>query len=239
MPRAGRLGVRPPRSPAPLSRERGDGGEGAAAADPARGAVRADPARYRRAARSRARDRSRRRTGAALGRDRPRVLDRAHPWRRRSGWPTRACSRPSASGPSSARFVNKAVKRLERKGIDADGHVVGTRKSTKRILQEAGIRGLRRDRDGCRPRPQPRARRLRLVPGAPAGPPQGEDPRVPGIRSGLGAAFGGIRGTMRARPDHAGAPPGTDARRNGPMDAAKRPPKPRAPPMAARAAAPA
>jgi nucleotide-binding universal stress UspA family protein len=34
-------------------------------------------------------------------------------------------------------IVSKAVKRLERKGLEADGHVVGTRKSTKRILQEA------------------------------------------------------------------------------------------------------
>ena len=38
-------------------------------------------------------------------------------------------------------IVNRAVKRLERKGIDADGHVVGTRKSTKRILQEAQLAG--------------------------------------------------------------------------------------------------
>jgi nucleotide-binding universal stress UspA family protein len=38
-------------------------------------------------------------------------------------------------------IVNKAVKRLERKGIEADGHVVGTRKSTKRILQEAEFAG--------------------------------------------------------------------------------------------------
>jgi nucleotide-binding universal stress UspA family protein len=38
-------------------------------------------------------------------------------------------------------IVNKAVKRLERKGIDADGHVVGTRKTTKRILQEASLAG--------------------------------------------------------------------------------------------------
>jgi nucleotide-binding universal stress UspA family protein len=39
------------------------------------------------------------------------------------------------------RIVERAVKRLERKGIDADGHVVGTRKSTKRILQEAEFAG--------------------------------------------------------------------------------------------------
>ncbi len=39
------------------------------------------------------------------------------------------------------KIVDRAVKRLERKGIDADGHVVGTRKSTKRILQEAEFAG--------------------------------------------------------------------------------------------------
>jgi nucleotide-binding universal stress UspA family protein len=38
-------------------------------------------------------------------------------------------------------LVANAVKRLKRKGIDADGHVVGTRKSTKRILQEAELAG--------------------------------------------------------------------------------------------------
>jgi nucleotide-binding universal stress UspA family protein len=34
-------------------------------------------------------------------------------------------------------IVAKAIKRLERQGIEADGHVVGTRKSTKRICDEA------------------------------------------------------------------------------------------------------
>jgi nucleotide-binding universal stress UspA family protein len=34
-------------------------------------------------------------------------------------------------------IVAKAVERLERKGVNADGHVVGTRKATKRICQEA------------------------------------------------------------------------------------------------------
>jgi nucleotide-binding universal stress UspA family protein len=38
-------------------------------------------------------------------------------------------------------IVERAVKRLERKGIEAEGHVVGTRKSTKRILQEAEFAG--------------------------------------------------------------------------------------------------
>jgi len=34
-------------------------------------------------------------------------------------------------------MVRKVVKRLRRKGIDADGHVLGTRNATKRICQEA------------------------------------------------------------------------------------------------------
>jgi nucleotide-binding universal stress UspA family protein len=38
-------------------------------------------------------------------------------------------------------IVGRAVARLKRKGVDADGHVVGTRKSTKRILQEATLAG--------------------------------------------------------------------------------------------------
>jgi len=36
-------------------------------------------------------------------------------------------------------MVRNIVKRLKRKGIEADGRVVGTRKSTKVILQEAEI----------------------------------------------------------------------------------------------------
>jgi nucleotide-binding universal stress UspA family protein len=34
-------------------------------------------------------------------------------------------------------IVTKAIKRLKRKGLEADGHVVGTRKSTKKICEEA------------------------------------------------------------------------------------------------------
>lgn len=34
-------------------------------------------------------------------------------------------------------IVEKAVKRLRRKGIEAEGHVLGTRKATKKILEEA------------------------------------------------------------------------------------------------------
>ena len=39
-------------------------------------------------------------------------------------------------------LVNQAVKRLRRRGIEADGQVLGTRKSTRRILDEAA-------REGC------------------------------------------------------------------------------------------
>jgi nucleotide-binding universal stress UspA family protein len=38
-------------------------------------------------------------------------------------------------------IVAKAIKRLKRKGIEADGHVVGTRNPTKGIVKEAKIHG--------------------------------------------------------------------------------------------------
>jgi nucleotide-binding universal stress UspA family protein len=38
-------------------------------------------------------------------------------------------------------IVAKAIKRLKRKGIAAEGHVVGTRKTTRRILDEAAKEG--------------------------------------------------------------------------------------------------
>jgi nucleotide-binding universal stress UspA family protein len=38
-------------------------------------------------------------------------------------------------------IVSKAIKRLKRKGIDADGHVVGTRAGWKRIIDEAKTQG--------------------------------------------------------------------------------------------------
>ncbi len=37
--------------------------------------------------------------------------------------------------------VRKTVVRLRRKGIDADGHVLGTRNATKRIVEEAARQG--------------------------------------------------------------------------------------------------
>ena len=38
-------------------------------------------------------------------------------------------------------IVSKTIRRLERKGIDADGHVLGTRNATKKILAEAQKEG--------------------------------------------------------------------------------------------------
>jgi nucleotide-binding universal stress UspA family protein len=38
-------------------------------------------------------------------------------------------------------MVGKVVKRLKRKGIEADGRVVGTRNATKKIVEEAKISG--------------------------------------------------------------------------------------------------
>ena len=49
-------------------------------------------------------------------------------------------------------IVAKAIKRLSRKGIEAEGQVVGTRDAAKQILQRGREGGLRGDRDGRRPR---------------------------------------------------------------------------------------
>jgi nucleotide-binding universal stress UspA family protein len=38
-------------------------------------------------------------------------------------------------------MVRKAVRRLQRRGIEADGHVLGTRKATKRICDQAAKEG--------------------------------------------------------------------------------------------------
>ena len=38
-------------------------------------------------------------------------------------------------------MVRKVVKRLQRKGIEADGRVIGTRNATKKIVEEAKISG--------------------------------------------------------------------------------------------------
>jgi nucleotide-binding universal stress UspA family protein len=38
-------------------------------------------------------------------------------------------------------IVAKAIKRLKRAGVDADGHVLGTRKATKKIVEEAAKEG--------------------------------------------------------------------------------------------------
>lgn len=37
--------------------------------------------------------------------------------------------------------VARAIKRLKRQGVPADGHVLGTRKATKKILEEAAKEG--------------------------------------------------------------------------------------------------
>jgi nucleotide-binding universal stress UspA family protein len=38
-------------------------------------------------------------------------------------------------------IVSKTIRRLERKGIEADGHVLGTRNATKKIIEEAKKEG--------------------------------------------------------------------------------------------------
>lgn len=57
--------------------------------------------------------------GVAFGLPNPGLLPTKHEW------------------DEQREMVSKVVKRLRRKGIEADGHVVGTRKATKIICREA------------------------------------------------------------------------------------------------------
>ncbi len=57
------------------------------------------------------------------------------------GFPNPGLLPTKAEWAEQKAIVSKAVKRLERKGIEADGGVVGTRKSTKRICEEAKLTG--------------------------------------------------------------------------------------------------
>jgi len=55
------------------------------------------------------------------------------------GFPSPGLLPTKAEWAQQRDFVAKAVKQLRRKGIDADGQVIGTRKSTKRICEEAKL----------------------------------------------------------------------------------------------------
>ncbi len=57
------------------------------------------------------------------------------------GFPNPGLLPTKAEWTEQRELVATAVKRLRRKGIAADGHVVGTRKSTKRICEEATVAG--------------------------------------------------------------------------------------------------
>jgi nucleotide-binding universal stress UspA family protein len=53
------------------------------------------------------------------------------------GMPTPGLLPTRAEWAAQRDLVDKAIKRLKRKGLAAEGHVLGTRNATKKILQEA------------------------------------------------------------------------------------------------------
>jgi nucleotide-binding universal stress UspA family protein len=53
------------------------------------------------------------------------------------GMPTPGLLPTKAEWAAQRDLVDKAIKRLKRKGLAAEGHVLGTRNATKKILQEA------------------------------------------------------------------------------------------------------
>jgi nucleotide-binding universal stress UspA family protein len=53
------------------------------------------------------------------------------------GMPVPGLMPTKAEWAEQREIVSKTIRRLERKGIEADGHVLGTRNATKKILAEA------------------------------------------------------------------------------------------------------
>ncbi len=57
------------------------------------------------------------------------------------GMPTPGLLPTKAEWAAQRDLVDQAIKRLKRKGLAAEGHVLGTRNATKKILQEAAQHG--------------------------------------------------------------------------------------------------
>jgi nucleotide-binding universal stress UspA family protein len=57
------------------------------------------------------------------------------------GMPTPGLMPTKREWAEQREIVSKTIRRLERKGIEADGHVLGTRNATKKIIDEAKQEG--------------------------------------------------------------------------------------------------
>ena len=57
------------------------------------------------------------------------------------GMPTPGLMPTKKEWAEQKEIVSKTIRRLERKGLEADGHVLGTRNATKQILAEAAKEG--------------------------------------------------------------------------------------------------
>jgi nucleotide-binding universal stress UspA family protein len=68
-----------------------------------------------------------------------RVLSIARVWGTSFGLPNPGLLPTKQEMDAQRDIVGKAIARLKRKGIEADGHVIGTRKATQRICQEATL----------------------------------------------------------------------------------------------------
>ena len=69
------------------------------------------------------------------------VFSVARVWGTSLGFPNPGLQPTRHEWKEQRAVVDDAVKALERRGVDATGHVLGTRKATKRIVAEAERRG--------------------------------------------------------------------------------------------------
>jgi nucleotide-binding universal stress UspA family protein len=69
------------------------------------------------------------------------VFTLARIWGTSLGFPSPGLMPTKREWDEAREVVAKAIERLEKKGIEADGRVVGTRAGAKRIVKEAKLRG--------------------------------------------------------------------------------------------------
>ena len=107
------------------------------------------------------------------------VLVIARIWGTSFGFPNPGLMPNKREWDEQRKKAELAVRTLKDWGLEADGHVLGTRNAAKKIVRNGAGPGLRRDRDDRRRASRPPRRQHDLVAGAVSGPKAGGHPRLP------------------------------------------------------------
>ena len=106
------------------------------------------------------------------------VLVIARIWGTSFGFPNPGLMPNKREWDEQRKKAELAVRALKDWGLEADGHVLGTRNAAKKIVEMAHVQRLRRDRDDRRRAPRAPRGQHDLVAGAISGSKAGEHPRL-------------------------------------------------------------